>query len=57
NYRQGRGKALTPFQKQFKKGRRSLNLDHLVTASIKQNISRWTCSCGQQQYNALLLCK
>ncbi|KAJ7756442.1 hypothetical protein DFH07DRAFT_742802 [Mycena maculata] len=57
NYRPGRAKVLTPFQRQFKKGWKTLASRTLGSREYQTDISRWTCTCGQQKYNALLLCK
>ncbi|KAK7015294.1 hypothetical protein R3P38DRAFT_2786814 [Favolaschia claudopus] len=57
NYRPGRAKALTPFQRQFKKGWKTLESRALGDRKYQTDVSRWTCSCGQQKYSALLLCK
>ncbi|KAK7052648.1 hypothetical protein R3P38DRAFT_2501889 [Favolaschia claudopus] len=57
DFRKGRSKALTPFQKQFKKGWKTLESRALGQRTYQTDLSRWTCSCGQQKYNALLLCK
>ncbi|KAK7025897.1 hypothetical protein R3P38DRAFT_3193535 [Favolaschia claudopus] len=39
----------------LQKGRKKLESRPLGDREYQTNISRWTCSCGQQQYNALLL--
>ncbi|KAJ7718501.1 hypothetical protein B0H14DRAFT_3011233 [Mycena olivaceomarginata] len=48
-----------PFQKEFKKVWKTLELRALGAGADKYctDVSRWTCSCGQQKYNAVLLCK
>ncbi|KAK6984659.1 SWIM-type domain-containing protein [Favolaschia claudopus] len=57
NYRPGRAKALTLFQRQFKKGWTTLESRALGDRKYQTDVSRWSCSCGQQKYSALLLCK
>ncbi|KAJ6451447.1 hypothetical protein C8R45DRAFT_848404, partial [Mycena sanguinolenta] len=53
----GVSKLLQPFQKQFKKGWKVLQSRALGDREYQTDISRWTCTCGQQKYNTLLLCK
>ncbi|KAJ6610346.1 hypothetical protein B0H10DRAFT_1811819 [Mycena sp. CBHHK59/15] len=53
----GRPKALTPWQKAFKAVWKRLSLWSLGTRKYTVDISQWTCSCGQQKYNAYSLCK
>ncbi|KAK7034387.1 SWIM-type domain-containing protein [Favolaschia claudopus] len=48
DFRKGRSKALTPFQKQFKKGWKTLESRALGQRTYQTDLSRWTCSCGQQ---------
>ncbi|KAJ7460480.1 hypothetical protein B0H11DRAFT_2242054 [Mycena galericulata] len=57
DFRPGRAKALTPYRKAFKKCWKMLALRPLGNQVYITNLSTWTCSCGQQKYNAFLLCK
>ncbi|KAJ7220490.1 hypothetical protein GGX14DRAFT_342940, partial [Mycena pura] len=57
DFRPGRAKMLTPYRKAFKKGWKTLAARPLGTQGYVTNLSTWTCSCGQQKYNAFLLCK
>ncbi|KAJ6589540.1 hypothetical protein B0H19DRAFT_921865 [Mycena capillaripes] len=57
DFRPGRAKALTPFRKAFKKCWKILAVRPLGNQVYIINLAMWTCSCGQQKYNAFLLCK
>ncbi len=58
DYRLGRPKSLSPYQKAFKAEWNRLAGLSLGTAHIYDtNIPKWTCNCGQQKYSAFCLCK
>ncbi|KAJ7934756.1 hypothetical protein B0H13DRAFT_2305533 [Mycena leptocephala] len=57
NYRPGRPKPLTPWQKAFKAMWLKLAARPLGTRAYKLDLLAFTCSCGQQKYNPFLLCK
>ncbi|KAJ7938749.1 hypothetical protein B0H13DRAFT_2301394 [Mycena leptocephala] len=57
NYRPGRPKPLMPWQKAFKAMWLKLAVRPLGTRAYKVDLLAFTCSCGQQKYNAFLLCK
>ncbi|KAJ7936962.1 hypothetical protein B0H13DRAFT_2303284 [Mycena leptocephala] len=57
DHRAGRVKSLTPWQKAFKKEWKKLAARKLGTCTYNTCVADWTCSCGQQKYNAYLLCK
>ncbi|KAJ7857334.1 hypothetical protein B0H14DRAFT_2352253 [Mycena olivaceomarginata] len=57
NYRPGCAKPLTVFCKAFKKCWKMLALRPLRDQVYIIDLTKWTCSCGQQKYNAFLLCK
>jgi hypothetical protein len=57
DYRLGRAKVLTPWRKAFKKSWKALAKRPLGNGTYKTDLSTWTCSCGQQKYNAFMLCK
>nr|GAT42907.1 predicted protein [Mycena chlorophos] len=56
-YRQGRAPELTPFQVAFKREWIKLSKRALGTCLYDTDVRRWVCTCGQQKYNAYLLCK
>ncbi|CAK5263435.1 unnamed protein product [Mycena citricolor] len=59
NWRLGRSKKLAPWQSAFKSEWAKLSRRELDSNadSYTTDISTWTCTCGQQKYNAFLLCK
>jgi hypothetical protein len=57
DFRKGRAKALTPWQKEFKKSWKTLSSRPLGSRDYQTDISRRTCTCRQPKYNAFLLCK
>ncbi|KAJ7195621.1 hypothetical protein GGX14DRAFT_537218 [Mycena pura] len=57
NYRSGRAPELTPFQAALKRNWKKLSMNALGARNYSTNVQRWTCDCGQQKYNAYLLCK
>ncbi|KAF9024173.1 hypothetical protein BDZ89DRAFT_1102529 [Hymenopellis radicata] len=57
NYRPGRANELSPFQKSFKANWQKLQARPLGTTIYTVSIRDWTCTCGQQKYNAFCLCK
>ncbi|KAJ7751394.1 hypothetical protein B0H16DRAFT_1318085 [Mycena metata] len=57
DFRPGRPKPLTPFQKGFKAEWQELRARPLGTREYKIDLLRWLCWCGQQKYNAYNLCK
>ncbi|KAK6988241.1 SWIM-type domain-containing protein [Favolaschia claudopus] len=57
DFRAGRSNSLTPWQKCFKADWKKLSCRPLGSQQYKINLSSWTCTCGQQKYNAYLLCK
>jgi hypothetical protein len=57
DHRAGRVKSLTPWQKAFKQEWKKLAARKLGTCTYNTCVADWTCSCGQQKYNAYLLCK
>ncbi|CAK5266892.1 unnamed protein product [Mycena citricolor] len=59
-WRLGRSKELTPWQSAFKADWKKLSTRSLGNNAAQTHVtdlSSWTCSCGQQKYNAFLLCK
>ncbi|CAK5273756.1 unnamed protein product [Mycena citricolor] len=59
DYRPGRARALTPWQTELKKNwkKQAARAVSSNTYTHSLNLSTWTCTCGQQKYNAFLLCK
>ncbi|KAJ6467683.1 hypothetical protein C8R47DRAFT_1325955 [Mycena vitilis] len=57
DYRPGRPKPLTPFQKAFKARWKVLAARPLGTRQYKIDLVRWLCWCGSQKYDAYCLCK
>jgi hypothetical protein len=57
NYRLGRSKALTTFQKYFKREWLKLHTRAISKNAYVTNVFLWICSCGQQKYHQHLLCK
>jgi hypothetical protein len=57
NYRIGRSKALTTYQKYIKREWLKLRTREISGRSHVTNVSLWLCSCGQQKYHQHLLCK
>ena len=59
-YRLGRSKPLTNYQKYFKAGwklNQSRRISEKAASTYKTDILQWTCSCGRQKYDPFLLCK
>ncbi|KLO05592.1 hypothetical protein SCHPADRAFT_883687 [Schizopora paradoxa] len=57
-YRLGRSKALSSPQQLFKREwKRLAKLEMSGNVDYKPDVGRWLCGCGQQKYNAHLLCK
>ncbi|KAK6992406.1 hypothetical protein R3P38DRAFT_3331190 [Favolaschia claudopus] len=57
DFRAGRSNSLTPWQKCFKADWKKLSCRPLGSQQYEIDLSSWTCTCGQQKYNAYLLCK
>ncbi|KAJ7062609.1 hypothetical protein C8F01DRAFT_1134708 [Mycena amicta] len=57
DFRDGRARQLTPFQKAFKKNFKALSVRSLGTRTYNTDVQTWTCDCGQQKYNPYILCK
>ncbi len=58
DYRPGRSRELSPFQKAFKANWQKLQqakIDNIGKYMV--NVEDWTCTCGQQKYNTFVLCK
>ncbi|KAJ7572692.1 hypothetical protein C8J56DRAFT_806824 [Mycena floridula] len=59
-YRLGRAKPLTNYQKYFKAAWRRLSqrkINHEKATIYQTDVASWTCRCGQQKYDAFCLCK
>jgi hypothetical protein len=57
NYRLGRPKQLTTYQKYFKSSWKKLSERTLSDKEYHINVEEWTCTCGQQKYNCHHICK
>lgn len=56
-YRAGRSKSLTTYQKYFKKSWKKL-LGALISKNqYKTDVNSWTCNCGRQKYDRHHICK
>jgi hypothetical protein len=56
-HRVGRSKGLTTYQRLFKQDWVQLSKKPNGGAIYDTDLKTWTCNCGQQKYNARLLCK
>ena len=57
NFRLGRTRPLTTYQRYFKKSWSVLAKREVSTKKYKTNVKDWTCTCGRQKYDCHLLCK
>ena len=57
NFRLGRTRSLTTYQKYFKKSWNILAKREVSAKIYKTDVKDWTCTCGRQKYDCHLLCK